>query len=254
MAQQEPNPYAEAIDADTVEIRIQGQRFRLNPTDASMYAAHIANAERSCRMMIDEGFVPEAICLNRPPSEPLKLAREWETFVKRERDGEGKRFWIGALYLLGKKPEKTEEYCRRFILHCKKSDQSFSDPAFLLSYLLAVFDPHKGIENGSLVESILFHLYISNPYILDILLAHDVEPLDGRVHFTNVTSFGWADSLPMWFTSLITDMQQHELREYVKCTTYTSFVETHNELNKACVNDRDKALKELIAFEKRYKL
>ncbi|AIW22615.1 hypothetical protein F0267_00560 [Vibrio coralliilyticus] len=250
----EPNPYAEAIDPDTVEIRIQGQCFQLNRVEAGIYAAHIANAERNCRMMIDKGYVPEAICVNSPPKDPLKLARDWEKLVLKERDGEGKRFWVGALYLLANEKEKALIYCNDFIERCKKNDQSFSEPAFLLSYLLAVFDPYKGIESGSLVESILFNLYISNPYIIDIVLAHDVEPLDGRVHFTNVTSFGWADSFPMWFTELVTDTQQHELREYVKCTTYNSFVQTHNTLNKACVNDRDKALKELMAFEKRYKI
>lgn len=246
------NPYAEAINPDMVEIRIKGHRFQISAQEASMYGAHIASASQQCRMMLDSGCIPEQIPYASSLKEPKKLADSWVKEVKANHDGEGKRFWIPAIYIISGHYDLALSYCTSFIVDCKKRDLRFQDPTFLLSFLIVSFKQNKDVSPGSRNESIIHELHITNPYILDLVVGNDVEPLDGRIHFSNITSFGWAKSLPPWLYALVSFDLKEAIKNYQLTLTYQSFVSTQAILNKNCITREGNECDELRSFEARH--
>jgi hypothetical protein len=247
-----PNPYAEAVDPDTVVIHIKGCDFLLSAHEASMYGVHISNAARQCDMMLDKGFVPERLSYDVLPTNHDTITKEWIKEIKTTRDSEGKRFWIAALYLAAGKTPLAINYCMKFIKDSQNKDTGYDDPAFLLSYLIASFETSDDFSPGSLNESILFELYIANPYIIDIAIDNDINPLDGRVHFSNRTSYGWARNIPLWLYKLISPKLKDVIKQIQKRVSFYSFCSIHTELNKKCITRNNGELDELLIFESRY--
>ncbi|MFT6904202.1 MAG: hypothetical protein ACJAS1_000852 [Oleiphilaceae bacterium] len=140
------------------------------------------------------------------PKNPLQMADTWEAEVHGHRDGEGKRHWIPALYLLGGDAEQAYLYFQTYeeanlqeSAHLKES--LTASPEYLLCSLLAYIKLHKNTDFSLCGGYLARRLYGANPYVIPTLLGKDC-PIKQHWHRSNKYGLEYAKGLPGWIYEL----------------------------------------------------
>lgn len=135
------------------------------------------------------------------PTNPLDKAQEYESLVFGDRDGDGLRYWIPALYLLaGKTNDAARSIDRHHKTHPDECRQS--SPIFLLAKLYVHLIQEDDFSAQSKTAKIVRLLYTSNPFVIEVLLNLTIK--NQEISFlSNHTHYEYAASFPSWLYEIL---------------------------------------------------
>ena len=162
------------------------------------------------------------------PTNPKEMAEKWESEVFGDRDGEGKRYWIPALYLLADDSDNALMYFYRFELSYLEEAIN-SCPEYLMCSLLAYIRQHGNLSFNSDGGFIMRRLYASNPYLIELIFELVPKPKD-YWHPTNLHTLEYAMHLPQWTYDLWNEEDKSILKGAFKSTEFKSFTEVDDKL------------------------
>lgn len=158
------------------------------------------------------------------PDDPVELANEFEATVFGDRDGDGLRFWIASLYLLGGDHDNA-------IRSVERHQAAFADqaldvaPEWLGAAMLAYIKQYQDCPMQTQQAQFLRRLHAANPYITPLILGDAIPDtsLKGR---SNHTHFEYAKSFPDWWYDLWTEADRSVLRKASNSLFHQQFITT----------------------------
>ncbi|GHG06983.1 hypothetical protein [Thalassotalea marina] len=172
----------------------------------------------------------EHLGILKTPADPHKLAQMFEAKIYGDRDGDGIRFWIPSLYILGGDIDTAKMYIDRY-LEDYPDEYFLAAPQFIVSSLLIFIKTNKSCHINSTGDKHLRKMQAANLYLLPIILGRDIT--DKKIsNLTNHSHFEFAASFPQWFYDLWTNEDKEILAKASDTVFNNMFIKTINEFRK----------------------
>lgn len=170
----------------------------------------------------------EYLNISEEPEDPIGLAQKWEAETYGDRDGDGKRYWINSLYLLGGDVENAVLYYDRY-LQDHVDESLVTEPEFLVTALLCGIKTSNTIRFDRATGHLTRCLYVANPYVYDRLLNMESSKREFW-HRANTNEQEYAFDMPEWLFRLWDNTSLSILSEYYLHEEYQSFMCTQDSL------------------------
>lgn len=182
--------------------------------------------------------------------DPVALADKLETQIFGERDGDGARYWIPALYLLAGNIVEAERSIER---HFKTylNEYTLFAPEFITIALLVHVKKEKVMPVSGTGSKLLRRLMATNQYVIPLVLGTKIDNKNIS-DSSNHSHYEYAASFPDWFYGLWNDEDTKILSTMVNNVFNQSFAATWEKYRNELLNLRPGERRSLLIEERSY--